>query len=263
MSGKVIAITLCRRPHETKLLFDALEQCYGVEEYQFFISCDHDDRYAEQSDEVWELAMDFGKRHACVLHRHEPRLGIDLNKLFIIPKAFRVADYVIVLEDDTIPAKDALLFFEQVGDVVKDIEPVFSVCGYNRIDESQLESVASYSPYTVHFKQGFHTWGWATWKDRWEKAFGDGAKAYLEASGDDANGNFDWWLRQDCHGYVEAYPALPRIQCITAPSAEHTPSDEWHREHEYNEFGAWSLGMGRPEPAVWNFEIRLLNCGVC
>src|SRR4051812_20532222 len=107
--SKVIAITLFRRPEETSKLFDALMGCWGVDDYLILISCDHDPRYEADCRAVQNIANDFARRRESLapgrgktqIWVHEPRLGVDLNKLFLMPQAFAYNDYVIFLEDDT------------------------------------------------------------------------------------------------------------------------------------------------------------------
>jgi hypothetical protein len=110
------------------------------------------------------------------------------------------------------------------------------------VDPDQ-QAIAALSPFTVDIRQGFCPWGWATWKDRWEARFGDGGERYKAETGIQANGLFDHWLNGD-HGHYMAVPRLARTQSIGGDRAEHTPSPEWHRDNEYNEFGVWSEDIG-------------------
>jgi hypothetical protein len=69
------------------------------------------------------------------------------------------------MEDDILTAPSFLSFMNKALDFYKDNMKIFSISGY---------------PYPVHIPQAYtndvfisyraSSWGWATWKDRWEKA---------------------------------------------------------------------------------------------
>ena len=71
---------------------------------------------------------------------------------------------IIVLEDDLISAPNFLNFMNQALDFYKDNQEIFSISGYTQ----NLDSLSGYSKdyYLIHRPS---SWGWATWKDRWEK----------------------------------------------------------------------------------------------
>lgn len=250
---KVIAITLYRRPEYTQKLFDALTQCYGIEDYEVFISCDYNLDYLEDCRKCQDIAKEFAENRDAPTNIwvHEPRLGIDLNKLFILPKAFEVSDYVIFLEDDTIPSRDALRYFEW-GRQFQNDQSVVAICGYERYHDIPYHNlVLQYQPYAVIRKpKTFSSWGWALWKDRYERIYDMDGQRYKEGTGAEANGRFDWWLSWEFReGDVCIFPRLPRIQSIGGVNGEHTPNAQWHLENEYNPLGAWSQEM--PDECLW------------
>ena len=70
-----------------------------------------------------------------------------------------------MLEDDIITSKYFLKFMNEALDFYKDEQNIYSISGYNfpiKIPQSYKHKVFV-SPRTS-------SWGWATWKDRWEKA---------------------------------------------------------------------------------------------
>jgi len=87
---KVILITLYKRPAYTQRLLEALAQCYGIERYSILVSAD---RYAENpalTEQCVEMASRFKSANAVRIVVHNPKLGIDLNKLWSFPEAFKV-----------------------------------------------------------------------------------------------------------------------------------------------------------------------------
>lgn len=253
--SKVLAITLYRRPAYTAQLFQALQRCYGIEEYHILISCDMSDEHRSDCDIVVEQAYNFQTRGIAptYIFINDPRLGVDKNKLFLLPKAFEHGDYVIFLEDDTPIAQDGLRYFEAMNRMFKDDASVLSVTGYNRyLAETEHQRVLAEESYALDRGQGFVPWGWAMWKDRYEKFMGDGS-AYAERWGEEVNGRFDWWFTEAAktQEIFSVYPVMPRTQHVGGENAEHTPSQQWLIENEFNPYGAWSQLMPDPAPDLW------------
>lgn len=238
MIKPIIAITLYRRPNYTAQLFDALSQCEGIAEIPVVISIDQDSKYAPDCEEVARLAEVWcsNNPNRNVIGTHDPRLGIDLNKLWVIPRAFECGNFMIFLEDDTIPSKDALRWFVEMGERYADNEDIFGIGGYNRLSREEFEAA---NPFEYRIERGFNAWGWATWRNRWDALFANNGAQYKADTGAEANGLFDSWLDKQKKGFVR--PMVARIQSVGGEQGEHTPSPEWHREHEHNEWGAWNL----------------------
>lgn len=77
--------------------------------------------------------------------------------------AFKSYEAVIVLEDDCVAAPDFVRFMEQCFEKYEQNKSVFCVSGYSwpvLMEESQ---------YDVYGCGRISSWGWGTWKDRWEK----------------------------------------------------------------------------------------------
>ena len=71
-------------------------------------------------------------------------------------------DKVIVVEDDLIFSENFLSFMNQGLKHYEHESKVFSICGYsNKIE------VPAYYHYDAYFCTRSSSWGWATWKDRW------------------------------------------------------------------------------------------------
>ena len=136
---------------------------------------------------------------------------------------------VIVLDDDIVPAADCLRYFEWAGEKYRDDREVFTVSAYAR----ETPPPARY--HSVRRLRWFTPWGWATWRDRWEEmrahwGFGE---------------PFSWdvIVNRTRGERFEIQPFLSRVQNIGAEGGVHVPDPQWHREHQYNEFGAWSVSL--------------------
>jgi len=88
--------------------------------------------------------------------------GLAKSIVFGINYVFQKYDAVIVLEDDCVPHK---LFFKYMHSALKyyeSIEKVYSICGYGYPIEVESNGT------DVYFTQRTSSWGWATWKNKWE-----------------------------------------------------------------------------------------------
>jgi hypothetical protein len=78
-----------------------------------------------------------------------------------VTEAFKKYDKVIVLEDDLITSVNFLNFMNASINFYQDSPQVFSISGYSF-------PIKGLPPDTVYFTKRASSWGWATWKDRWE-----------------------------------------------------------------------------------------------
>lgn len=77
-------------------------------------------------------------------------------------KAFEENDAVIVLEDDCVPARNFISFMRQCFEKYENDKRIYSVSGY----AWPIELVGDESD--IYFCGRTSSWGWGTWKDRWE-----------------------------------------------------------------------------------------------
>lgn len=70
---------------------------------------------------------------------------------------------VIVLEDDIVTSKYFLKFMNEALDFYQQNEKIFTISGYN----FPIQIPQTYK-YNVYVSPRPSSWGWATWKDRWE-----------------------------------------------------------------------------------------------
>jgi hypothetical protein len=241
-----ICLTLYRRPEYTKQVLDALLECYGIEDIPVFISQDWSFEHYHSSEAVQRLAYGFQEKHPNTQYFvNTPKLGIDLNKLFIIPKAFEAgADFVIFIEDDTVPARDLIRFMASMAEEYEGTKEIWSVCGYNNLTAEEFGRAKS-DPYMIGLARGFCPWIWGTWRDRWQEFYGDDGECYKGDTKHEANGLFDHWLSKKERVLIVS--VVPRCRLIGEFGAEHTTPPDWEREH--NEWGAWDLDL--PDVSPW------------
>ncbi|MBN8861163.1 MAG: glycosyltransferase [Sphingobacteriales bacterium] len=142
-----------------------------------------------------------------------------------------IRDRVIVLEDDLITTPNFLTFMNAALERYKTETSVFSISGYSFNLKSSLPE---YDQDAYFLNRGW-SWGWATWKDRWDEvdwavrsyASFEKSKALrnaFSAGGSDLNkmlreqmqGRIDswairWFYHQFCVGGLTLYPVYSKV----------------------------------------------------
>lgn len=220
---KTLTISLYNRPEYTARLFEALNNCFGIEDYEIYIFCEPD------NIDVLRLAADFrtSQTHVFV---NPSRFGCNTNIFQCLKYGFKKSDYHIHFEDDTIPGKDCLKYFEWAKRY-KDDKSIFTVSGYVNSNNGTEHFIPKNDNISSVSKRNWFTpWGWATWIDRWNEM-----KYEWDLSG--AMGSWDAKLNHVLRqGRNELIPTVSRIQNIGGELGTHVPNAQWHRLHHYNEY---------------------------
>ena len=108
----------------------------------------------------------------CEVHRQylEKNQGCDPSGFLSHQWAFSLADKVIVLEDDVVPAQSFFPFCKEMLDRYEHDERISMVAGFNIDEETGDCGDDSY-----FFTSAFSIWGWASWRrvaQRWDPAYG-------------------------------------------------------------------------------------------
>lgn len=218
---KVITMTAYRRPEYTRQVLTALARCHGINDYRVLIHVD------PGSEEVLQIAREALLKRKTLVENAD-RLGCGQNTFCALHHGFQWADFVIHLEDDTVPAPDFLQYFEWVRQRYRDDHRVLSATAYAKTTARPEQH------HHVVRAPWFTPWGWATWSDRWREISEHWSNSPL---------TWDIVLNQVRGDRVEVRPLLARTQNIGAELSEHCPSPEFHRDNHFNEFGAWSVEM--------------------
>ena len=107
----------------------------------------------------------------CEVHRQylDHNQGCDPSGFLSHQWAFSLADKVIVLEDDVVPAQSFFPFCKEMLDRYENDDRISMVAGFN-IDEVSADCEDSY-----FFTSAFSIWGWASWRrvaQRWDPTYG-------------------------------------------------------------------------------------------
>lgn len=104
---------------------------------------------------------------------------------------------VIVIEDDLVTSRNFLAFMNQGLDRYEKSNEVISICGYS----NKIRIPRGYY-YDAYFCVRSSSWGWATWKDRWDSVdwdLDDWEKVKRNAK------EFNRWGGSDCFGMLKAW----------------------------------------------------------
>lgn len=232
---KTLSISLYNRPEYTARLLEHLDRCFGVEDYKITICCD------PGSKEVQKLAKNFRQDQTTVIV-NDRRFGCNTNIYQCLAIGFTQSDYHIHFEDDTIPGRDCLKYFEWAKDKYKDDKEIFTVSGYvNSDNEMECYFPKNSNTSNVSRRCWFTPWGWATWKDRFDEM-----EKVWDFQG--RNGSWDVTINGTArNGRWELIPTVARTQNIGAEMGTHVPSAEWHKVNHMNSWWIESIQIYEEE----------------
>ena len=207
---KTLTISGYRRPDYFARVLSALSFCEGVDEYAVTAVLDP----GEWTDQL----ADITRRHGHTVHIPARHLGCGAAIRYCLDLGLEASAYHVHLEDDTVPSPDALRWFEWAG---KNARPnTMTVSGYNHHGGGAAADAAGW-------RRWFHPWGWATWREHWEKHLRPGWDLAAWDAGvlrvmDNVAG-----------GMGEVFPHVSRIQNIGATRGTFCPSEDFHRENQH------------------------------
>lgn len=239
MARKTLTLVAHDRPHYFRKVVAALSRCHGVERYRLVIGLEP----GCPENEAIARSIRFAPATVIV---NEKKLSCPVNTFQVLALAFVEADFVVHLEEDILPARDCLEYFEHCARTYAGDPEILSVSAYNHQQPPRALDHA------VARRRAFTPWGWGTWRDRWEEM-----RAQWDF--DYSFGGWDETVNLKVRGgRCEAYPPLARVQNIGSVGA-HIPSEAWHEAFQYNAHwaGALRLGAGRfQETDAWRWEPR-------
>lgn len=208
MQRKSLTISGFNRPVYLGRVLHALAHCEGVGEYNVVLVLD--------PCEKTEAMAEIGKGHGVQVMAMQERLGCGAMIRYCMELGFRVSDYHIHLEDDTVPAVDCLRWFEWAGRNAG--ATTLTVSAYN-------QHGGNAGAQEFGFRNWFTPWGWATWRDTfkndlapaWDDSFWDGGVQRV----------------REKLGRGEMYPRVSRMQNIGAEGGTFCPGPEFHQLNQH------------------------------
>lgn len=126
-------------------------------------ACAHHEGEAEKVAAVRKFAEQVTGFKSVNCQFSDTNQGLGPSIIAGVSKVIEEHDRAIVVEDDLVVASNFLSFLNQGLNRYEHTPEVFSICGYS----NEVKVPADYHS-DAYFCTRSSSWGWATWKDRWE-----------------------------------------------------------------------------------------------
>lgn len=161
-----ILLFVYKRPFHTSKTLDYLEKNYLANKSTLIIFSDaaksaKDKQAVQEVREIIQQPRNFNK---IIIHKSKKNTGLAKSIIQGVTNVLKQNKSVIVLEDDLLTHPYFLSYMNDGLKIYKNESKVFSVTGYNYPQEVfKIRSTQD-----VYFNYRQCSWGWGTWKDRWE-----------------------------------------------------------------------------------------------
>ncbi len=158
-----IALFTYKRLDTLRQTVSALQQNYQAEESELFIFSDGPKKDIDK-DVILEIrdylkSIDGFKR--ITIYESTTNKGLALSIIEGVTKVIQQYDKVIVLEDDLKTSTTFLSYMNQALNFYETNQSIFSIAGFTM-------PISGLNNSDVYFTQRASSWGWATWRDRWD-----------------------------------------------------------------------------------------------
>lgn len=201
-----ITVSGYNRPEYLSQTLAALARCVGIGSCRVVVILDPSEETEKQTHIAKSFGFDVG-----VLSAHT---GCNGTILAAMQYGFgeMQSEFHLHFEDDTVPARDALLWFSWARDRYRHDPHVLTVSGYQQRSNGHLDQCGR--------RRWFTPWGWGTWADRWREIAPQWSRGSL---------SWDIRLNDTIRGTRwEAFPTVSRIQNIGAEKGTHVANAAWH-----------------------------------
>ena len=181
MEKAPVVMLVYNRPEHTRQTLEALKKNIGAAETDLYIYSDapkitgESGQDAQTKDLVARvreyLAKVDGFQSVTIVER-EKNWGLHLSMIAAVGAAQEKYGRAIVLEDDIVTSPFFLKYMNDALEFYRDEQEVFHI-GANHVPiVSGIKMPADYV-YDTYFSHCAPVWGWATWRDRWQKGLWD------------------------------------------------------------------------------------------
>lgn len=170
-----ILLFLYNRPAHTQKTMDAIFKSLNNNLIKLHIFVDGP-KNKEDKDKQVELKKimakydGINKNIKLIKYYSEENKGLANSIISGVSKVFlqENTDFVIVLEDDIVISTKFVQYMNNMNERLKNDQKIWSISGFNPIaSEISEKGLLKSGDYFIHARAS--SWGWATWKDRWEK----------------------------------------------------------------------------------------------
>jgi hypothetical protein len=233
-----VAIFVYNRPEHSKKTIEALSENRLAKETDVFIFSDaaKNEMSIEAVENTRKIIETISYRKlfkSIEIIKASTNKGLADSVISGVTKIIDKFGSVIVVEDDLISSKDFLQYMNRALKYYKNNKSIWSISGYN----IPIEIPSNYN-YDVYLSYRGCSWGWATWKDRWNqvdwkvndysnfksnnalrKKFNLGGRDMANMLDLQMEGKIDswairWCYAQSMHNMYTVYPVQSRIKNI-------------------------------------------------
>jgi hypothetical protein len=247
-----VCLFVYNRLSETIKTLEELKNNVGATDTDLFIFSDaaKNENSLREVNEVRQYINNIsGFRNITIVEREE-NFGLAKSIITGVSFVFKKYEKVIVLEDDLITSRNFLTYMNQALSFYESSSKVWSISGF---------SFPITYPHNYEFDNAFgvraSSWGWATWKDRWDlvdwdvsdyaefksdklakTSFNAGGSDLCKMLDDQMTGRINSWAIRFCysqfrHQCYDVFPCVSKIQNIGfSGNASHTKG-MGHRFH--------------------------------
>lgn len=161
-----VAIFTYNRVKHIKDLIQSLLKNKEAGELELFIFSDGPKSVKDEMaiSEVRQFIDSIEGFKSVVIAKQEKNRGLANSIISGVSSVFEKYEKIIVLEDDLVVSSNFISFMNGALDYYKEKDFIFSISGYC----APIQIPESYKQ-DVFFYYRTNSWGWGSWKDRWEK----------------------------------------------------------------------------------------------
>ena len=162
-----IVLFVYNRLAHTRATVEALQKNKGAAESELYVYSDGAKTQSGRAaiEEVRQYIRSIQGFKALHIVEKEKNQGLSESVITGVTEVLQQHDDVIVVEDDLITAPDFLEYMNQALSFYKDDFSIYSISGYT-FPSPHLKEIKG----DVFLYPRPASWGWASWKNRWDKA---------------------------------------------------------------------------------------------
>lgn len=175
MSTTNIILFLYNRPDHTKKTLNSIFE-NSKEDFirlHIFLDGPKNEKDQDKQIEIKNIIKEYkniNKGIQLIEYHNDQNNGLAKSIINGVSKVFEQedTDFVIVLEDDIVISAVFIKYMNYMNRKLKENQNVWSISGFNPIaKEIEEKGLLNSGEYFMHGRAS--SWGWATWRDRWEK----------------------------------------------------------------------------------------------
>lgn len=168
MSVAPVVLFAYNRPQHLRRTIEALQLDPWAERTELIVHADgaRDPRAQPGVEAVRRYLRGVDGFRRIEIHERPDNLGLARSVIDGVSRVLRSHPALIVLEDDLIVSPRFLQVMNALLERYADEPRVFSVTGYS-FPTASVRPPRGY-PFSVYFSPRISSWGWGTWRDRWE-----------------------------------------------------------------------------------------------